>query len=390
MTTRGGLDTASIGPDSPFMRRALPAPTATFTLTGDDDRLSLAGALVVRTLVAAENSLKQQLRQHQSRSLDLSQLSSLDTPGALFLCGLRGSGVQLTGVRAEHAVLLDLVCALDVKPLPRAKAVPHWRELVIQLGKGADDFWRDALDIVTFVGRAASATVQALVHPRYLTLASISRQVAETGVNALPIVGLMAVMISVVIGYQSVAQLRPYGGENFTINLVAVSVLREMGVLITAIMVAGRSGSAFTAEIGVMKAREEIDALEVMGLDPMEILVVPRLIGLVITLPLLTFFADVMGLVGGAAISQSLLQVSPLQFLDRVHQAINTSDLFVGLVKAPIFAFFIAVIGCMHGLRVRGSAESVGRETTRAVVKAIFLVIVLDALFSILFEKLGL
>ena len=265
-----------------------------------------------------------------------------------------------------------------------------WRELIIQLGKGADDAWRDALDVITFVGRAASAIGQALIHPRSLRLPSVSRQVAETGINALPIIGLMAVMISVVIGYQGVAQLRPYGGEDFTINLVAVSVLREMGVLITAIMVAGRSGSAFAAEIGVMKVREEIDALKVMGMEPMELLVVPRLIGLIITLPLLTFFSDVMGLLGGAMISQSLLHVSPLQYVDRVHHAVVDSDLFVGLVKAPIFAFIIGVIGCMHGLRVRGSAESVGRETTRAVVKSIFLVIVLDALFSILFEKLGL
>ncbi|TMG82164.1 MAG: ABC transporter permease [Betaproteobacteria bacterium] len=199
----------------------------------------------------------------------------------------------------------------------------------------------------------------------------------------------MAVMIAVVIGYQSVAQLRPYGAEDFTINLVAVSVLREMGVLITAIMVAGRSGSAFTAEIGVMKAREEVDALQVMGVEPMEVLVVPRLIGLIIALPLLTFFADVMGLLGGAMISKALLDVSLLQYLDHVRHAADVHDLFVGLVKAPVFAFFIGIIGCMHGLRVRGSAGSVGDETTRAVVKAIFLVIVLDALFSVLFEKLG-
>jgi len=185
-------------------------------------------------------------------------------------------------------------------------------------------------------------------------------------------------------------QLRPYGGEDFTVNLVAVSMLREMSVLITAIMVAGRSGSAFAAEIGVMNAREEIDALRVMGIEPMEVLVVPRLIGLVITLPLLTFFADVMGLLGGAVVSRFLLHISVPQYFDRVHAAVDMKDLFVGLVKAPVFALIIAAIGCMHGLGVKGSAESVGRETTRAVVKAIFLVIVLDALFSVLFEKLGL
>jgi phospholipid/cholesterol/gamma-HCH transport system permease protein len=293
-------------------------------------------------------------------------------------------------VRPEHAALLDLICGLDANPLPRPKQISRAREFVIGIGKGADEFWRDTLDIIAFVGRATNATIRSLANPRYLRLAAISRQVEETGVNALPIVGLMAIMISIVIGYQGVAQLRPYGGEDLTVNLVAVSVLREMGVLITAIMVAGRSGSAFTAELGVMKAREEIDALKVMGMEPIEMLVVPRVIGLVITLPLLTFFADIMGLVGGGAIAQVQLHVSPLQSIDRIRQAVDVSDAFVGLVKAPVFAFFIAVIGCMHGLKVRGSAESVGRETTRAVVKSIFLVIVLDALFSILFEKLGL
>ena len=356
---------------------------------GEGDRLTLEGVLDIRTLAAAEASLKRLVRQGKSSALNIGKLSGLDTPGALFLCGLRDKGVELTGIRAEHKSLLELICGLDMKPLPKPESVPRWRQLVTQLGKSADEAWHDTLDVITFIGRAVSATGHALMHPRCLLLPAISRQVAETGVNALPIVGVMAVMIAVVIGYQSVAQLRPYGGEDFTINLVAVSVLREMGVLITAIMVAGRSGSAFTAEIGVMMAREEVDALKVMGLEPMDLLVVPRVIGLMITLPLLTFFADMMGLVGGAGIAQGLLNVSPLQYVDRVHHAIDGSDLFVGLVKAPVFAFLIATIGCMHGLRVRGSAESVGKETTRAVVKAIFLVIVLDALFSVFFEKIG-
>ena len=365
-----------------------PSPP-TVVVSGDGDRLALAGALEIATLAEARNALKKWSKQGPSRSLDIARLDSLDTPGALFLCGLRDKGVELTGIRAEHRALLDLICGLDLKPLPKVESVPRWRQIVIQLGKGAHDARHEALDVITFVGRAASWTVSALIHPDCLRPASISRHVAETGIHALPIIGLMAVMIAIVIGYQGVAQLRPFGGEDFTINLVAVSVLREMGVLITAIMVAGRSGSAFTAEIGVMQTREEVDALKVMGIEPMQVLVVPRVIALVITLPLLTFFADIMGLIGGAAISQFLLDVSPTQYLTRLPQVVDGSDLFVGLFKAPVFAFFIAVIGCMHGLRVSGSAESVGRETTRAVVKSIFLVLVLDAFFSILFEKLG-
>jgi len=351
--------------------------------------LALTGALNIHTVGVAEKSLLTRSRAKNSRSVDLSHLGKLDTPGALFLCGLRNDGVKLTGVRAEHKALLDLICGLELKSLPKPPVVARWRQFVMRLGKGADAAWRDALDIITFVGRAASATGRALLQPSTLRLPAISRHIEEAGINALPLIALVGFMSSVVIGYQSIAQLRPYGGEDFTINLVAVSVLREVAVLITAIMVAGRSGSAFTAEIGVMKSREEIDALNVMGIDPMQVLVVPRLIALVIALPLLTFFADVMGLLGGAVISHALLGVSPLQFLERVHKAADVQDLFVGLIKAPVFAFFIAIVGCMHGLRVKGSAESIGTETTSAVVKAIFLVLMFDALFSVLFEKLG-
>ncbi|HTD89655.1 MAG TPA: ABC transporter permease, partial [Burkholderiales bacterium] len=311
-------------------------PPPTIVVSGDGDRLDLAGALEIVTLTAARDSLKKWSKPGASRSLNVAKLDSLDTPGALFLCDLRDKGVELIGIRAEHRALLDLICGLDLKPLSKVASVPAWRQAVIQLGKGAHDARHEALDLITFVGRATSWTINTLIHPHRLRPASISRHVAETGIHALPIIGLMAFMIAIVIGYQGVAQLRPYGGEDFTINLVAVSVLREMGVLITSIMVAGRSGSAFTAEIGVMQTREEVDALKVMGIEPMQVLVVPRVIALVITLPLLTFFADIMGLIGGAAISQFLLDVSPTQYLARLPHVVDGSDLFVGLFKAPM------------------------------------------------------
>jgi phospholipid/cholesterol/gamma-HCH transport system permease protein len=364
-------------------------PAATIAVSGDGDRLALAGVLAVSTLGEARRSLKTLSKAGASRSLDIAGLDDLDTPGALLLCTLRDNGVELIGVRPQHQSLLDLICRLDLKPLLKVAPVPRWRQLVVDLGAGCRDTRHGLVELITFVGRAASWTVRALIHPAELRPAAISRHIAETGIQALPIIGVMAVMIAVVIGYQGVAQLRPYGGEDLTINLVAVSVLREMAVLITAIMVAGRSGSAFTAEIGVMQTREEVDALKVMGIEPMQVLVVPRLIALVITLPLLAAFADIMGLIGGAAIAQILLQVSPGQYLTRLPHVVSGGDLFVGLFKAPIFAFAIAVIGCMHGLKVGGSAESVGRETTLAVVKSIFVVLALDALFSVLFERLG-
>lgn len=356
----------------------------------DGEGLVIAGVLDIRTLPEAERAVRQYVEQHHPNSADLRNLTGLDTPGALFLRGLRDRGIALTGARQEHASLLELIGKLQLEPVPARPRAARWRELLIALGKGSEEVVKDTVEIITFLGHTVHATVSALVRPRGLSLASISRQVSQTGIEALPIVGLMAIMISVVIAYQSVVQLRLYGAESLTVNLVAISMLREMGVLVTAIIVAGRSGSAFTAEIGVMKAREETDALKVMGLDPMRLLVVPRVIGLVITLPLLTFFADVVGLFGGAITAQALLNLSPMQFLEQVRQAVDQGDLLVGLIKAPVFAGVIAIVGCMHGMRVRGSAESVGRETTRAVVKAIFLVIVLDALFSVLFEKVGL
>lgn len=364
-------------------------PPLTIAMEDDGNRMVLGGTLDIQTLTEARRILGKWGAGRGNFVLDAGKLSDLDTPGALLLCRLRDQGVKLTRLRPEHVALIDFIGALKLGPIPRLEHGSGWRRFVVLLGRRVDAAWRDTLDVITFVGRAANDIGYAAIHPRTLRPPAIARHISETGVHALPIIGLLAVMISVVIGYQSIAQLRQFGGEDFTVNLVAVSVLREMGVLITAIMVAGRSGSAFAAEIGVMKAREEVDALTVMGIDPMQVLVLPRLIGLIIALPLLAFFSDIMGLLGGAMISFALLDVSPMQYLDRVQKAVDGWDLFVGLFKAPFFGFSIGIIGCMHGLRVTGSAESVGQETTRAVVKAIFLVIVLDALFSILFERLG-
>jgi phospholipid/cholesterol/gamma-HCH transport system permease protein len=218
---------------------------------------------------------------------------------------------------------------------------------------------------------------------------SIVRHVQETGIQALPIVAALAVLISMVITYQGFIQLRKFGAVIYTVDLTVISLLREMGVLVTAIMVAGRSGSAFAAEIGVMKLREELSALKTIGLDPIEVLVLPRILALVITLPLLTFLADVIGLAGGGIMSFLLINISPYQYLTRVQTVADLTTFFVGMIKAPVFACLIAVIGCYQGLSVTGSAESVGRRTTLSVVQAIFLVIMTDAFFSIIFSKVG-
>lgn len=210
----------------------------------------------------------------------------------------------------------------------------------------------------------------------------------HTGVRALPIIGLVSILIGVVLVYQGVSQLERFGAEIFTVNLLAVSVLRELGILLTAIVVAGRSGSAFTAQIGFMKLNQELDAMKVLGLEPLQILVVPRVLALMVVLPLLTVFCDLIALSGGALMSMHLIDLSFSQFMAQLQSAIKPSTFWVGIVKAPIFAFVIALIGCYEGLQVSGGAESVGRRTTRSVVRSIFMVIVLNAFFSVLFSIL--
>ena len=250
---------------------------------------------------------------------------------------------------------------------------------------------RDFLwEIFVFIGRVALSLFKNILRPRHFRFTSIVRHIDETGILALPIVGLLAVMISMVITYQGAVQLKKFGADIFTIDLTVISLLREMGVLVTAIMVAGRSGSAFAAESGVMKLRDEVNALNTMGMDPIEVLVVPRVIALMLTLPLLTFLADAIGLIGGGLMSLSLLNVSFGQYFDRVHQVATPTMFVIGMIKAPVFAFVIAIIGCYQGLNVSGSAESIGKRTTLAVVQAIFLVIAIDAVFSVVFSKAGL
>lgn len=247
-----------------------------------------------------------------------------------------------------------------------------------------------AYDILAFTGEAFARLARNLGSLKRLRFASIVRHVNETGLQAMPIIVLLSLGVTMVLFYQGASQLQKYGADLFTIDLTVVSLLREMGVLITAIMVAGRSGSAFASEIGVMKLRKEIDALRSMGVDPVEVLVVPRLLALLITLPLLTFVADMTGLIGGFFMAYWQLDISLAQYLHQL-QGIITTDMFtIGMIKAPVFAFIIALVCTHQGMRVEESAEEVGHATTRAVVIAIFAVIMADALFSIAFSKAGL
>ncbi|MDE2305385.1 MAG: ABC transporter permease [Gammaproteobacteria bacterium] len=244
-------------------------------------------------------------------------------------------------------------------------------------------------EFAAFVGRMVAVLTRALSKPRALRASSLVRHVQETGIAAVPIVSLIAFLISVIVAYLGAQQLRLFGADIFVVDLTAIAVLREMGVLLTSIIVAGRSGSAFAAEIGVMQLNEETDALRALGLDPIELLVVPRVLGLVVALPLLTVIADAMGLAGGGLLAHFQLHIPWAQFVNRLHAAIAPSTFWVGLIKAPIFAVLIAATGAYRGMQVRDSARELGRLTTLAVVQSIFLVILADAVLAVLFVRLG-
>lgn len=326
--------------------------------------------------------------------VDLAAIDLLDTAGAFLLSRwLRrhpGSAqATLTGANPAQEALLKRVEISERQTLRRAES-SALVALAIRVGKATYDFVHAAADLLAFFGLVVVTLGRSLLSPSRFRFVALAAHIERIGLHALPILGLLSFLIGVVLAYQGADQLRIYGAEIFTVNLLGVSVLRELGILLTAIMVAGRSGSAFTAEIGTMKVNEEVDAMRTLGLDPIEVLVLPRIVAMLIALPLVAIYADVMALAGGAIMAMAVLEISLSQFLAQLSEAVVASTFWVGIVKAPVFAFLIGLVGCYEGLQVSGSAESVGQRTTKAVVESIFLVILADAAFSILFSFLGL
>lgn len=327
--------------------------------------------------------------------IDLAGLEALDTVGAWLLHRLirrlenQGGTVAIGEAAPEHRILLQRMMLPPERTALARPHVPLFRAFAEHIGESTVEIGREARNLVGFLGLTAVTLGRAVLRPGRIRFVSLISHLERVGLNALPIVGLLSFLIGVVLSYQGADQLRAFGAEIYSVNLVGVSVLREIGVLLTAILVAGRSGSAFTAEIGTMKVNEEVDAMKTLGLDVMEVLVLPRLLAVIIALPLLTFFADLSALVGGALMSLIVLGISLPQFLEQLRSYVTDATFWVGFIKAPFFAGLIGLVGCYEGLKVEGGADSVGRLTTKAVVESIFLVIVADAAFSILFSYLG-
>ncbi len=352
------------------------------------------GAWTVGRLAALERRLPRVVWPGgRELAIDASAVAAMDTAGAWLMrravqeLEREGRSVRVEGLRAEHRELAELLAtpalAAAVSERP---ASPGWLE---RLGRAAARSVTQGLEMLSFVGEASLVALRSAARPARIRWRPILFNVRMAGFDALPISGLLCFLMGIVIAYQGATQLRRYGANIFVADLVGLAMLRELSPLLTAIIVAGRSGSAYAAQIGTMKVTEEIDALRTVGVVPIELLVLPKIAALAIALPLLTVYADVLGVLGGMVMAKAELAVGYEDFLDRLQYALRLSDFLVGIGKAPVFAAIIALVGCFQGLQVVGDAESVGHRTTVSVVQSIFLVIVADAAFSVAFNALG-
>ena len=363
---------------------------------GDTLRLVVGGSWIISEARRLDPVLRGlDAEGHANVEIDCAALERLDTVGAWLLLRTKrllehhGSKVQPVNVRPEYHALvrtIDYECRAPPVALPRRHTLTWQLE---RIGRGLWHVLHQGYELTGFFGIVVFETVATILQPGRLRLAALVHQMEETGLNALPIVGLLSFLVGVVFAYQGADQLREFGAELLTVNLLGIGFLRELGGLLAAIIVAGRSGSAFTAQIGTMKVSEELDAIQIAGLNLVEVLVLPRLLGIILTLPLLTFYSNMMGLIGGAAMCYLDLGITLPAFLHQLQTAVVGSTFWIGLIKAPVFAFIIALVGCHQGFQVERNASSVGRHTTQAVVESIFLVIVADAAFSITFSWLG-
>jgi|SRR5580693_561243 len=363
-------------------------------------QLDLTGQWGMREFAALEQQLGAlELNQGQKVQIVTQGLTTLNLSGAWalrqFLARARAAGatVSFQGAPPDQLRLLDETLKESEAPaspaVPATPAEPAETEALVTIGRYAVSAGQDLVQGLAFLGRTFTTFLGSISSVKRLRPISIARHVYDTGITAVPIVALIAFLISVIIAYMSAQQLRGLGVDIYVVDLVTIGVLRELGVLLTSISVDGRSGSSFAAELGSMQLNEEVDALTATGVDPFEVLVVPRVLGLTIALPLLTIVADLIGLLGGALLCRFLLDMPLSQYFHRANEAISTTTFWVGFIKAPMFAMLIALAGCYRGMQVRDSARELGRLVTVAVVQAIFFVILADALFAVLFMKLN-
>ena len=374
------------------------APQLTATAAGDALELRPGGSWIaanVVTLEALSRAVTAQIDRSKTVRLDMVGVSQLDTLGAWLLEKISrratsaGRRAEVIGVADNYTGLIQEVRQVNRhNPAPAPAPNPVLAK-VSDVGRSAVGATEDLMVFLQMLGSLFLAIIGVMRRPRSLRLTSLFYQLYRVGWQAIPIVVLITFLIGAIIAQQGIFHFRKFGADSYVVDMVGILVLRELGVLIVAIMVAGRSGSAYTAELGSMKMREEIDALSTMGLDPVEVLILPRIVALVCALPILTFIGSMAALYGGGLVAWFYGGMGPAIFIARLHDAVSVTSFEVGMIKAPFMALVIGIVACSEGLRVKGSAESLGKQTTTSVVKSIFLVIVLDGLFAIFFASVG-
>lgn len=368
-----------------------------YVRTDSSGQLQLLGDWSLRHYEALQSSLRSISDKQGRWSLDFSQLKSLDTTGAQVLCEWLGAERVQTaldsaqGLSKERHQLLQTVAKAMSRMDEEHVAAARWgmTDLLERVGLSMIHITRNMRELLGFIGLTLETLILNMLRPSQWRVTSIVAQLEETAFNAVPIVALLTFLVGAVIAFLGATVLADFGATIYTVNLVGFSFLREFAVLLTAILMAGRTASAFTAQIGSMKANEEIDALRAQGLNPMLILVIPRVLAMLLAMPILTFVGMVAGIFGGGLVCALILDISPTMFINIFNQDIDLRHFVLGMAKAPIFAFLIAVIGCQEGFKVTGSAQSVGEHTTSAVVQSIFIVILIDALAALFFMEMG-
>ena len=373
-------------------------PLLTATPSGDVLELRPGGswtAANVTTLEALSDAVTGQLDRSKTVKLDMAEVRELDTLGAWLLEKISrratsaGRRTEVVGIAENYAGLIEEVRQVNRHPPAPVTTLNPVVAKVNDVGRFTVGAREDISIFLQMLGSLFLALVGVLRRPRSLRLTSLVYQLYKVGFQAIPIMVLITFLIGAIIAQQGFFHFRKFGADSYVVDMVGILVLRELGVLIVAIMVAGRSGSAYTAELGSMKMREEIDALSTMGLDPVEVLILPRIIALICALPILSFIGSMAALYGGGLVAQFYGDMSPAIYIARLHDAVSVTSFKVGIIKAPFMALAIGIVACSEGLRVKGSAESLGKQTTTSVVKSIFLVIVLDGLFAVFFASIG-
>ncbi|MEP0393071.1 MAG: ABC transporter permease [Erythrobacter sp.] len=365
--------------------------SVTFSLEDNEaggSRLVIAGQMLVSSVGSFENEIESVGRDFTD--IDISGVDEMDTIGAWVVCRLATQHeCPVVGASETATHLLKAVEGAGADGELCPPVVPVWERVPLALGDKVYAARGGIFGVVSFLGAILVGFGTLIRRPSRIPFRAVVRQMETVGVSALPIIGLMSFLIGIVIAQQGAAQLKQFGAETLTVNLVGRITLRELGVLMTAIMVAGRSGSAFAAQIGTMKLTEEVDAMRTIGISPIEQLVIPRILASTFMMVILGFYSSVLGIVGGAVIGQVALGIPFFTFLERIQEVVPIHDVWVGLVKAPVFGLIVALAGCYHGMQVKGNSEEVGIRTTMAVVSAIFAVIVLDAFFAVFFTEVG-